>query len=246
MHQCSDLDQKLLDKTGEIGLLSLDDLVTLCGHCSTPMIAASQDSSSQGSVKEHPLFCSGCDRWFHERCAKKSVWSGQCCPSCKKPLIRPDSCPRVHGGATLVAVESVGAIEVTILLLLGALSLIALIIAYALNWPIFIKVIAWGLAVPLALPWLGIGALMACIGIIATVSDLAPGSAFRTPSEPVEAPSLRLRIVESHRFRQQPLLIRLGATFFFYLKHGAISTAIVAFIVFMIYGLIIFTHPKPE
>jgi hypothetical protein len=141
-------------------------------------------------------------------------------------------------------VEGVGELETLLLVIIGIDSLVALALSYAFALPFVARLFCWFLAIPLALPWIGIALLMSVMGIVSTLSTVAPGASFRQPIREPTAPSIQLRLSQSRAFRRRGFMDRIVKMYLFYLKHGAIASGICAFILFMIVGLFIFTHPK--
>jgi len=217
----------------DLGIIASNGGETVCAKCEKTIIAGKAVVELDG----WPRLCPRCERWFHSQCQKFSRWNGFHCPSCRKLL--PDT---EYVGPDLAAFEHVGALEVALLVVAGLASVVGLVLALVSDQALPVELLAGLLASLLALPWLGIAAIGAYNELIPTLSDVLPGSAFRTRPKELEVPRLKLRVVEGRGFRAQPLLRRLYRIYCFYAKHGAI--AICGIIVFVAFGLIIEFSPR--
>ena len=205
---------------------------SLCGGCGQAVLSAGKDAGFNETSKEFPYFCPFCDQWFHERCARNNFWSGPGCPSCpKKNLLRPvffcrtcDTEVTVRAGSlwpdfqcatcsrpvSMMAFEKVGSNETFLCVLIGIVSLAGLIWSYEAAVPAVIKVMAWIIAVPLALPWLANGLASMLAGMTRTTLNI------KAPAEG----GLRLQTAEAREFRQKPMKHRLFRIYFFYACHA--------------------------
>jgi hypothetical protein len=110
----------------------------------------------------------------------------------------------------MVALESVGVLEVVLLVLVAVAPTAGLVLTFVYDQPLVIKVVAAIVALPLALPWLA-------NGLSAFLAELMPASL--KSSMNVTAPAgggLRLRVRDAREFRKKPLAYRLRRVYSFY------------------------------
>jgi hypothetical protein len=218
-------------QTTIVGLISPTDGGAECAGCSQPLISVGRSPGFKDADQEYPLFCPVCDQWFHKRCTRKSLWSGHLCTGCDKPLLWPafycqkcdslttvkaDSawpnfhCVTCSQATSMAALESVGAAEMSILVLIGAIATAGFVMTFVYHLSTPMKVIGGAFALPLGLPWLA-------NGLAAMLAGMMPAS---TNARAPAAGGMKLQVVPAREFRRKPVEYRLRKVYLFYAIHA--------------------------